>query len=830
MLCIIFTKKKLLAGVKEGQAELLKLKDQTHIPLSSQPLHQILNENLSAICNAYTSKVNHGGGPISVAVAFPIGTSQENKKKVRDILNQYQDGKLQLNHEANLIVSFLYGIEKKENLSRENYAVLEGMDDYVHLCYHVREEKEEKKDVKIHGSEAVFEEETFEFYPFRDFGRASGNEKVLNELLTEFSNAGLSVDVRGQTDLAIQLMNPNRNQVYTISKQTNSVSLEAEVQLGKEKYNDLFTFNRGKIKEALSKDTINKKNISKIWLMGDFMKNDFLKSYLEKEIESEVIPVKTSSFEEEISLIISGLSARTQAVLEADRIRAEEEERKRIEAERRAKISAELKVKQDRETLLEEIRTLCVDPGQKEKYEAQFVSRGEALGIPDLVIKWNINEALTKVQLELQKKEMEEGKPLEAVKTDSADSSEEKATNQQQSEEKKSGQVSENHSLSTPVKDLNKEEEKQEKKEEKEKKDADSSPVKPIDGSDNKEKQEKPINEPSFKETLKSEPLRNSPITSPQTDSSSVPDMVAVATLEEKKDKVEPKEVKEELKGQSVNHNGNGVSSKHKNGQVNGKSEGSFSIEIPAKVEKKENEVKEKTEAEKKGTPKAEKDIKVEKPEKDDAKEEKKEVQKDTKKHKEELLPSLNDLFSVKGALADPEFTTKKVALREDQELKVIRILASKDMEDQEKVAKFEKLYKKELSYYTEMSEITPARKGKFYYRNYIERSTLKDYVSKIGLDKKLEVESLTSNDLKFILQVFKEVRELEVAHANLTEDTILVIAKRKWNLQKNVEIKFVGFTSEDCTNDEMIEQTHTVFSKLLGKEFYKDFRQKFDL
>lgn len=809
MLCIIFTKKKLLAGVKEGEAQLLELNGQTHISLSSQPLHQVLNENLSTICDAYAAKMSNSDSPIPVAVAFPIDCAEEQKKKVRDTIDQYQEGKMALQHETNLIVSFLYGIEDNENLSKENYAVVEGMDDYVHLCYHLKQE-EEAKDVKVHGSKALFTGESFEFFPFKDFGRASGNEKVLSELLSEFSNAGLSVDVKGQTDLALQLMNPNNRQIYTISKQTDSVNLEAEVQLGKDKYNNLFTVNRDKIKEALSANVIGEKRIAKVWLLGEFMKNEFLKSYLEKELEVPVVPVKTSSFEDEVALIISGLSARTQAVLEAEKIRAMEEEKRKKDAEKREKISAELRIKKDREILLDEIRTLCIDPTKKEEYEAKFVSRGESLGIPDLVVKWNINEALTRVELEIQKQEIG---LVTDIETESI------------------SEKSEGEEITAPIEEEKNDEEVFSKKIEEEKnKDEKGETLgttkkesfpsgndkKESDSNNNENRHPDDASKKSEKVPFSITPLTDAKNSNPTTQSDPLKptELVAVATLPEEK-------IKEETAGKQVEKdkanvaespvakavNGNGSTKNNKTSNLNGKSEPSSNGKSEVKPP-----VADKTEQTKKEAKKS------------DSKKE------DNKKHKDELLPSLNDLFSVKGALEDPEFTTKKVALREDQELKVIRILSVKDFDNKEKVEKFDKLYKKELAYYIEMSEISRSLEGKFYHRNYVERSTLKDYVSKIGLDKKLEVESLTSNDLKFILQVFKEVRELKVAHANLTEDTILVIAKRKWNLQKNVEIKFVGFTSEDCTNDEMIEQTHKVFSTLLGQEFYQDFRKKFDL
>ena len=193
-------------------------------------------------------------------------------------------------------------------------------------------------------------------------------------------------------------------------------------------------------------------------------------------------------------------------------------------------------------------------------------------------------------------------------------------------------------------------------------------------------------------------------------------------------------------------------------------------------------------------------------------------------------LPGLSDLFAIKGSLPDPEFSTKRVLMKGDPSPKVVRVLNHKEGQNSEKKAAFKRLYRKELAYYEDVSQLTAAKEGVFYYREYLERNTLKQYVKKLGLNNKSSVEDLNSQDLKFILQVFKEVKDLPVSHANITEENILVISKRRWNLQKNVSIHFVGFTSEDSSKDQMVQQTHKMFARLFGEKFYGDFRKKFQL
>lgn len=165
-----------------------------------------------------------------------------------------------------------------------------------------------------------------------------------------------------------------------------------------------------------------------------------------------------------------------------------------------------------------------------------------------------------------------------------------------------------------------------------------------------------------------------------------------------------------------------------------------------------------------------------------------------------------------------------------EKTMKVLKLLSAEDAKIPVRWEAFQQLYKKELTYYGELSEIETAAEGKYYSRNYLERNTLKDYVKRSGMADKDSFTDLSSSDLKFILEVFKEVENLNVTHADLNENNILVISKRKWNLQREAEIKFAGFTSKDCAPEEMIARLHEIWGKLLGEKVYKEFREKLNM
>ena len=190
----------------------------------------------------------------------------------------------------------------------------------------------------------------------------------------------------------------------------------------------------------------------------------------------------------------------------------------------------------------------------------------------------------------------------------------------------------------------------------------------------------------------------------------------------------------------------------------------------------------------------------------------------------------ISQIFQIRGVLPDTEFLTKKIFDTNDKNLKVVRLLSGDQVGMEEAMNRFLKLYKKELKYYGELSDIQDSKDGKYYTRKYIERNTLRDYSKKIGLYNKRKFEELTSSDLRFIFQVLKEMYDLQVSHADINEENILVVPKKRWGRVRDIDIKLVGFTSYDVSKEEMNLRIHEMWGRLIGVGIYSEFREKFNL
>ena len=143
MLCIIFTKKKLLAGVKADTPQLLQLKGRTHVNLDARSMSQVLESQLDIIGDAYTTFAQKNGiktdGAIQTALAFPVDFNNSvEREKIVAVLGKSKGIGLKFVHADNLAVSFLHGMEGADKVTAESCAILESLDEYTHLYLHLK--------------------------------------------------------------------------------------------------------------------------------------------------------------------------------------------------------------------------------------------------------------------------------------------------------------------------------------------------------------------------------------------------------------------------------------------------------------------------------------------------------------------------------------------------------------------------------------------------------------------------------------------------------------------------------------------------------------------
>ena len=193
-------------------------------------------------------------------------------------------------------------------------------------------------------------------------------------------------------------------------------------------------------------------------------------------------------------------------------------------------------------------------------------------------------------------------------------------------------------------------------------------------------------------------------------------------------------------------------------------------------------------------------------------------------------LADLEQHFDVEQIYPNADFVYFKGKVKGDSIVKVIRLFRKAHMSSKDKIKSFQRLYRREASYYDYVSSLLKTPIGNYYERDFINGATLGEYLKRIGFVNKNSLEDLSSQDYKIVWQVLKEIENLKFATSGLNEDNFVVVSKMKWNFSKELSVKIVGFNSQDYSRQLMEEDVHNMLTNLLGKTLYQDFRKKFKL
>lgn len=818
MLCLIITHKKLFVGLGGNDIRLLSYQGQGAIPFEGRQVTDVIKEHWTNIVRLYRQQSGRFEEPLKVAVAMDWEQDKQAYIQLEELLTGQQNPPVSLSLIDRLVVSYLHGVENRRQLEGKRIAVLEAIDDMMTINAATFDTISDEV-LEEEGAKGILDRESIDQRKLRDIGPAKGHEHLLSDSLRQLREAGFNLDMRGQTELAHQLLN-NEGGEIKVKREVGKVKVDATISWDRQQWEMVMASGKEVLGNMISADILRGENIERVYLLGAYFRNRVLNRYLRDTLGLGNMLMGVTGQQEETIFkdILQGLSRRV-AMLDEAQTRNKAAVERKLQDEKRAKVEAELKAKDERDALFSEMQNKCVDPNLQETYELEFVPKGERLGIPAVVTKWNISEILNQVSLEKEAQEFGVNKEDEeqADSTPAASAAAIVAPSLQETNQTPPPVEEISPSVTPPSLESD-----QDPKQEEVPTPPPAMPVAEVEEPEPEPEPTLPLAtmEPGDNFTVAAEPL------TPKVEDSlpepiepsiptSTPQSLSVApTPSSSSEPVMAKVVTEPSAKSSANGNGEGLPSSAPVIKPVGKIQALNEVVAPEPKTTNEDPH---------GHGKPAVATAVAKP---DIKPLREKAKPNTKAPKN--LVSLDDLFVIQRDLPYGEFTAKLAVFKGQADQKVVRLVPKNKLEEAEE--RFTKLYEKELGYYEHVSELSHAKEGMFFYRPFFERTTLKEHIIKMGLNKKEQVDDLSSNDLKFILQVFKEVRALAYPHADLNGDNILVLTKRKWGLQKNVEIKFVGFTSEDITNDEMIEATHKAFAATMGENFYQAFREKFQL
>lgn len=824
MINLIFTRKSLLAGVKAESTDLLTFDENSHIEFGNRSMKEVLEENIPRIVEKYSDHAKKNNlvlnGSIPATLVFPVETTAKEVHEVMHFVGSYADVRFNIVHIDDLIQPFLHAQKFSKEALKEPMIVLEGLDDFLSVIYYFN-----TKEVK-HQSFITFEEKQAENH----------GQHVIDSLVSEFKKIGFSLNDDDKKELRYQ--HTLNNSTYFIQKSNGVATLSASVRkedlvMDRSSMIDKYTLNK-----VLKKERLEKLGIKRIILIGNHLKEVGYPEYLTHELglEGMVYLPTSKAMEESFLEIISGIENRTSSPFQPDLKVAEvlnpptPHEQDFLDL---SKLNAQLKPQDigdklslkpaQKETKLEKVaveKPTDTDQGQKgsNKPSEEEVNPQKVVA-PAVTSTKEVSKAVTQ---EPVAKNLEKtiGTKAESPETETkTDSPAKVETKQLETENKSTQAASSTEKGTTEVAEAKS-------------KDAEEKPSIDILRKSLAKLADKPLKE-GTKENQKAAPITPAtpvkskvtppvaPVVNEWTNKSA--DKPANTTPVEKV--APPPPLKKEPVKESIKEK-EPVAESPVKAVATSKHTG---IEDWNRISEMEETLKKHEEEERKKFEMLKEKLALQRQQKAAVKvPDMSDIPNIPRKNARSI--NLKEAFEFIKNFPEEEFITQMVLDKNLRAKKVLRFVSNADFAQSYIEYKFLRLYDKESRYYPGISGLYESEEGKFYMRNYYKGSTLAEYANKAGLAKKHSLKKLSSTDLEFIVKVIEEVSDSPVSHCNLHANNILVQEKGFWRFHTVEQIRLVGFTSDDCSQEDMLNRVHEIFHAILAPGVYSEFRNTLKL
>lgn len=852
MINLIFTRKSLLAGVKAESADLLTFDENSHIEFGNRSMKEVLEDNIPLIVEKYSDHAKKNNlvlnGSIPATLVFPVETTSKEVHEIMHFVGSYSDVHFNIVHIDDLIQPFLHSQKFSKDALGEPMIVLEGLDDYLSVLYYFN-----TKEIK-HQSFITFEEKQAENH----------GQHVIDALVKEFEKIGFSLNEDDKKELRYQ--HTLNNNTYFIQKSNGVATLSASVRKDDLVMDKSYSIDKYTLNRVLNRDRLEKLGIKRIVLLGEHLKEYGYPEYLNEELglEGMVYLPSSKAGAESFLDILSGIENRTSSPFQPDLKVAEvlnlptqekdfldlsklNAQVKPLEAKDTFSLKPANKTSKQAKKAVEPVKSTSENKvDNKPETKAEETKNSAGLFPPEEIVKPATEKEADKQNgvEKLPQKENAGKKVVEQVATEekAKPSSEPVVENKSEGVSPQKPASEQNKVENLPVvakksgtnKDKGSEKAAVEAKTDSSENTGDQPTIDILRKSLAK-LAEKPLRD-ATKEVQKTTPATpatpatpvtatKSPVAPVVNEWTNQPEVkekpaklpvIAEPAVEEKpapelKTETEAKTEVPAEKVQTV------ATSKH-----TGIEDWNRITEMEETLRKHEEEERKKFEMlkeklalqrQQKATPKI---------------------------HDMEDIPNiprknarsinLKEAFEFIKNFPEEEFITQMVLDKNLRAKKVLRFVSNADFAQSYIEYKFLRLYDKESRYYPGISGLYESEEGKFYMRNYYKGSTLAEYANKAGLAKKHSLKKLSSSDLEFIVKVIEEVSDSPVSHCNLHANNILVQEKGFWRFHTVEQIRLVGFTSDDCNQEDMLTRVHEIFHAILAPGVYSEFRNTLKL
>ncbi len=270
MLCIIFTSTKMRAGMLMGNSPFwFTLEQKNNEGIHRGQFLTALQRYLPSLTHQYRRQLQEEGAtePVSIplALVFPFDNQNLRHAPMQETVLQWlqtQTAQYQLLYADTLSNTLIKGWSKKNLPTTHDSIVLQALDSATLL-------------------DAPFGSEQLE-----ELGWVSGNKKIFNQLLTDFSKQGFIPNAQAQYALWQQLERhePYRNPLV-VSHLSNDILIKAQRRLSQKQYHENLAHSRNLLKKILNQKNILNFNINNIIFVGSFFQTPVFKDFVTNELD-----------------------------------------------------------------------------------------------------------------------------------------------------------------------------------------------------------------------------------------------------------------------------------------------------------------------------------------------------------------------------------------------------------------------------------------------------------------------------------------------------------------------------------------------------------------
>lgn len=279
MLCFIFTRKKLLVGVKGRITEFLRFDGKSHLDFAGRRAHEVFEAHFTSMVDTYLdyAQRNHLklGHLIPVALAFPAETYQAQREDalIAPIIHRIEETVeplFQVVHHEPLHHAYLRGLPGSLDALNEPCALVEGVDGFPALIYLYQPED------GLEGSQLV---------PIPRVGVPGSSQSLLQALEVEFGKFGLNLDLNDRNKLLEQIRQYPPVEHFKLFKSVGASRLNLEVPRKALVMDDPMASYRQQFDEWMDRKKLEALGIQRVHLLGSSLQKGHIHDYLASQLQ-----------------------------------------------------------------------------------------------------------------------------------------------------------------------------------------------------------------------------------------------------------------------------------------------------------------------------------------------------------------------------------------------------------------------------------------------------------------------------------------------------------------------------------------------------------------